>query len=318
MIRFCTILLAAVFCGENVIAQTTIKKELDVGFASLDAVKPILQQALTPQGKFVLLPAKGSVMVIDTPEGILAAEAALGNAELPNPTVALDFKFVTGLPSRSRKITVAQEVPFPIEYEAPQIIVNPGGNYTVIPATPTRFVTRNIGVTSETASTLNPDGSVTLDIDTESTTFDGFVNYGSAILPAGQIGNVPVIDQVGDPAFFSPFARSGDILLPIISTTRISTSVVIRPRVNLGVVSLDVMPRLTVETDETEESVGGLHTIDLSEFSTQVDVQNEGVGRVYGFPKADDEFNRRFFGAEDADSGRAAIVVKAKIRPPEE
>lgn len=318
MIRFCTILLAAVFCAGSAVSQTTIKKEIDVGFASLDAVKPILKQSLTPQGKFVLLPAKGSVMVIDTPEGIIAAETALGNAELPNPTVSLDFKFVTGLPSRSRKISMAQEVPFPIEYNAPQIIVNPTGNYTVIPATPSKFVTRNIGVTSETVSTLNPDGSVTLDIDTESTAFDGFVNYGSAILPAGQIGTVPVLDQVGDPAFFSPFARSGDILLPVISTTRISTSVVIRPRVKLGVVSLDVMPRLTVETEETDEAVGGLHTIDLSEFSTQVDVQNDSVGRVYGFPKAGDDFNRRFFGAEDPDNGAAAIVVKAKIQPPEE
>lgn len=314
MKRSCVFLLATVLFAGIASAQTTIKKEIDVGFAPIQTVKPVLEKALTPQGKFVMLSAKGSVMVIDTPDGILAAEEALGQADLPNPRVALDFEFVTGLPPRKREITVAQEVPFPIEYEAPKIIVNPGGNYTVVPATPTKFTTRSIGVTSESSSRLNRDGSVTLDISTESTAFDGFVTYGSAILPAGGISSVPVIDQVGDPVFFAPYVNTGEVSLPIISTTRISTSVVIRPNVDLGVVKLDAMPRLTVEIDKVAEDI---HTFDLRNFITQIEIQNGEVGRVYGFPAADDDFNRRFFGAEDPDRGSTAIEVKAKIGPPE-
>lgn len=45
----------------------------------------------------------------------------------------------------------------------------------VVPATPTKFQTRNIGVTSESTSTLHPDGSVTLDRSTESTELEGFI-----------------------------------------------------------------------------------------------------------------------------------------------
>lgn len=315
MNRFSALLLAAAFCGATASAQTTIKREIDVGYAPLETVKPILEKALSPRGKFVMLSGKGSIMVIDTPDGILAAETALEQAEMPNPTVALDFEFVTGLPQRTRKITMAQEVPFPLEYSAPTIIVSPTGNHTVIPATPTKFTTRSIGVTSETTSRLNRDGSVTLDINTESTAFDGFVNYGSAILPAGGIGSIPVLDQVGDPVFFSPFINTGGVSLPIISTTRISTSIVIRPNVDLGVVKLDVMPRLTVEIDKVEEDI---HTFDLRNYITQIEVQNGEVGRVYGFPAADDDFNRRFFGAEDPDDGSTAIKVRAKLGPPEE
>ncbi|MEX2578093.1 MAG: hypothetical protein WD342_03465 [Verrucomicrobiales bacterium] len=310
---------AAVFAASSglVSAGETIRQEIDVGFAALETVGPVLEAAMTEKGKFVLLPGKGSVLVIDTPEGVLAAEEALAKADLPNAKVELDFKFVTGLSARRQVLTVAREVPFPTEYQGPQIVVGTGGEFTVIPATPTRFRTRHIGVTSEIASTLNPDGSITLDIDTESSEFEGFVNYGSAVLAAGKTGTVPVVDRVDDPVFFGPFINAGGIRLPVVSTTRLSTSVVVRPRIHLGVVNLEVMPRLTVDFDEVEEPDGTVHTIDLEEFRTSIDVPNRGTGRVRGFKNADDAFNRRFFGAENPDEGSTAIVVKASIRPPE-
>ncbi len=299
-------------------AQGTIKKEIDVGFARMELVKPILKQALSPIGKFVMLPNKGSVMVIDTPQGVMAAEVALAEAELPEVDVALDFEFVTGLPPRHSQITVAREVPFPTGYTAPTIIVGPGGGFTVVPSTPTGFQTRNIGVTSETSSSVNPDGSINLDINYESTEFEGFINYGSAILPAGVVGTVPVTGSVANPLFFEPFINSGDLNLPIISTTRISTSVVIRPRVNLGAVYLDVMPRFTVvpEPDEGGQSGRKPYEVDLNDFRTTVEIPNREVGRVYGFSGASDAFNRHFFGAENPDKGSTAIVVKATIKPP--
>lgn len=306
--------LGIIFCFSSGFAQTTIKKEIDVGFAELEVIRPLLEDALSPSGKFVMLPGKGSVMVIDTPDGILRAEQAVKTADLPEAEVALDFQFITGLPSRRQQLTVAQEVPFPVEYAPPTIIVGPSGPTAVIPATPTKFQKRNIGVTSETTSTLNPDGSISLDIDFENSEFEGFVNYGSAILPAGGIGSVPLIDQVADPTYFSPFLNSGDIKLPIFSTTRISTSILIRPRVELGVIYVDAMPRFTVllETEEAKPQ-----TVDLQKYRISIPVQNGKVGRAYGFEKAGEEFNRRFFGAENPDEGGTAIVVKAKVQPPE-
>ena len=295
------------------IGQTTTKKELNVSFAPLEVIKPILEKALTKQGKFLMLANKGAVLVIDTPEGILAAEAAIAGAQLPPADIALDFQFVTGLPERRTTITMAQEVPFPVEFAPPTIFVGGGRVTGVVPATPTKFQTRNIGVTSESVSTRNPDGSITLDINTESTALDGFINYGSAILPAGAIGAVPVNGLVGDPGFFTPFINTGGISLPIISTTRISTSIVIRPRLEAGVVNLDMMPRLQVVLEGSQMEP---QLVDLKQFHTTVAVPNNEVARVYGFTGADDAFNRRFFAAKDPESGGTAVVVKAKATPP--
>jgi hypothetical protein len=293
--------------------QGTVKKEIDVAFAPIEVVKPLLEKALSPRGKFVMLANKGAVLVIDTPSGILAAEQAIATANLPVPDVALDFQFVTGLPTRKSSITMAQEVPFPTAFAPPTIIVGPNGLVTgVVPATPTNFQTRNIGVTSESTGTLNPDGSVTLDLTTESTELEGFIQYGSGVFPAGAVGAIPVPGQVADPLFFAPWIQAGGISLPVIATTRITTSVVVRPRVHAGVVNLDLMPRLEVKLEGSEMEP---EQVDLKEFQTLLPVQNGQVGRVRGFTGAGEEFNRRFLGARDPATGDSAIVVKVAIRP---
>lgn len=302
--------------GMSSFGQSTIKKEIDVGFADLETVRPVLKSALSPAGKFVLLPAKSAVLVIDTPQGILAAEQAIAVAAFPQADVALDFQFVTGLPRR-KSITVAQEVPFPTAYTPPTIIVQPGGGYTVIPATPTKFQKRNIGVTSETTSTINPDGTITMDINTEHTEFEGFINYGSAILPAGGVGTVPVNGNVANPVFFNPFIDAGSINFPIISTTRITTTIVIRPRVHLGAVELDVIPRLEVHPEQVAESEREPESVDLGQFRTTISIPRNRTGRFYGFQGASDEFANQFFGAKDPDKGRSAIMVKATLKKPE-
>lgn len=300
-------------------AQETIKKELDVSFADLEAVRPILEGVLSPVGKFVLLPQKGSVLVIDTAAGIAAAEAALAAADLEEPSVALGFRFVTGLPSQRTQITVGQEVPLPVEYAPPTIFVEPFGGFTIVPATPTKFETRTFGVISDTTRTLNPDGSVTVDTTLESSSLDGFIDYGAAIFPSGGIGVIPANGAVGTPVFFGPFIEAGAIPMPIISTTRISTSVVVRPRVELGKVHLDMIPRLRVgEENTTGEARYDPVEIDLRQFRTTLIVNNKEVGRAYGFTGAGEEFNNRFFGAKDPHTGRSAVMVKVEIGPPVE
>lgn len=304
--------LAACF-SLSVQAQQTIKKELDVGFASIDVIRPVIKDALSPQGRFVMLAGKGAILVIDTPEGILAVEQALGAANLAQVDVALQFQFRTGLPPRRTRISMVREVPLPTAYDAPKIIVGPNGPIGFIPPTPTNFQKRDFGVTSDTTTRMNPDGSVTMDINLEHTELEGFINYGSAILPVGNVGTVPVANQVGNPVFFSPFINSGGISLPVISTTRISTSVVIRPQVTAGVVSLDMMPRLVVAgTDAEAEDL----VVNLSQFRTTLAVKNNEFGRVHGFTGASEEFNRRFFDAKPDDKdGSVAITVKAEIKP---
>jgi hypothetical protein len=301
-------------------AQQTIKKEVDIGLASIDTVRLVIKDALSPQGKFVMLPGKNSILLIDTPQGILAVENAIAaaGAKIPKPDVALNFKFQTGLASRRSRIEMTRQLPLPTEYNAPTIIVGPNGPIGVVPATPTKFQQSDIGVVSDTTTRVNPDGSLTVDVNLQHTEFEGFINYGSAILPAGGVGAVPVANGVGNPQFFGPLINSGDILMPIISTTRISTSVIIRPRVVANVVHLDMMPQLIVapNEDEAKDGVEDL-VVNLPQFQTTVAVENGEFGRAHGFPGASEEFNRRFFDAKPGDKdGAVAITVKAELKPP--
>ena len=138
------------------------------------------------------------------------------------------------------------------------------------------------------------------------------------LLPISPVrtGAVPVPGQAADPLFFTPFINTGGVSLPIIATTRITTSIVVRPRVQAGVVNLDLMPRLEVHVEGTKTEP---EQIDLKQFHTTLSVQNGQVGRVRGFTGADEEFNRRFLGAKDAEAGETSIVVKvsAKAASPE-
>jgi len=301
-------------------AQQTVKKEIDVGLAPIETVRLVIKDALSPQGKFVMLPGKNSILLIDTPQAIAAVEKALAGAaaKIPQPDVALNFRFQTGLPSRRTKIEMTRQVPLPTAYDAPTIIVSPNGPVRVIPPTPTDFEVRDFGTVSDTTTTLNPNGTITMDINVEHTEFGGFINYGSAILPNSGIGVVPVANPVGNPRFFSPYIEGGGILMPIIDTTRISTSVIIRPRVAGGVVSLDMMPRLLIapNEDEAKDGVEAL-VVNLTQFQTTLDVRNGEFGRAHGFRGASDEFNRRFFDAKPNDrEGAVAITVGAELKPP--
>ncbi len=289
----------------------TSKKEVDIGFASIEEIRPILKQALSPQGKFVMLQGKASILIIDSPQNIQAAEAALAAANLSAPDVFLSAGVQTGLPPQRSNIRIGREVPFPIEYARPTVIVHPDGQYTVVPSSPTKFVKRNIGFTSETQTRVNPDGSVTMDVNTEHTEFEGFINYGSAIFPGGAVGAIPVSGQTSHPQFFSPLFIQGGINVPIVSTTRISTSIIIRPRVSKGIVSIDMMPQLTVEVSEpgVEDVV-----LNLKQFQTTVDVKNKAVGRVRGFNGASEEFNKEFLGVDPNKEGDVAIVFKVELR----
>ena len=85
-----TFLFASITTG---LAQQKVKKELDVGFASLESVRPILKKVLSPRGQFVLLPGKGTVLVIDDITHIAAAEAALARRGIAQSKRGHEFRF---------------------------------------------------------------------------------------------------------------------------------------------------------------------------------------------------------------------------------
>jgi general secretion pathway protein D len=102
-------------------------------------------------------------------------------------------------------ITVAREFYYPTEFDAPQVSPpTPNTNTVVVPAWPTDFQARNVGVVLEVKPTITSDlKRVFLNIKPEVTEFDGFINYGSQIragtgnllVPAGTLISNNIINQ---------------------------------------------------------------------------------------------------------------------------
>jgi general secretion pathway protein D len=104
-------------------------------------------------------------------------------------------------------ITVAREFYYPTEFDAPQVSPpTDNTNTVVIPAWPTDFQARNVGVVLEVKPTITSDlKRVSLNIKPEVTEFDGFINYGSQIragggdqqplVPAGTLISNNIINQ---------------------------------------------------------------------------------------------------------------------------
>jgi len=199
-----------------------IRKELPTNHASVDLLRPILKKVLSPQGRFVVLPNKGKVLVIDTADKVRAAELALATMDSPAPDVLLDFAINPGnkAPRKTRILNPPEawsDFPYPTAYLPPRIpnVVGFGGNFVVTPAHPTGFKRRKVGYILETQGTVNTDGSVTLDINSSNTQFAGFINYGSAIFGSGSQGIVPLNGPIANPAFFGPLISANQILMPI-------------------------------------------------------------------------------------------------------
>jgi general secretion pathway protein D len=121
--------------------------------------------------------------------------------------------------------------PYPIAFDPPQLVTQTNNNNTgglvlvtqnpptVIPATPTDFKRRSVGVRLVSRPQVTADNkTIDLSLVPEVVDFEGFVNYGSAIL----IGNPA--DPNAAPALLSPNL----INQPVFNTRRISTKVLVR------------------------------------------------------------------------------------------
>lgn len=295
-----------------------IRKELPTNHASADLLRPLLKKVLSPQGRFVVFPTKGTVLVIDTADKVRAAELALATMKSPVPDVLLDFAFNPGnkVHRKSRLLNAPEsygDFPFPTAYLAPRIVANGAGGYIVTPAHPTGFKRRKVGNILETQATANADGSVTIDINASNTEFAGFINYGSAVFGSRAQGIIPVNGQIADPRFFGPVINTGPILMPIFDTTKISTQIIVRPSVSNNIITVDMIPQLKILTS-VEPGVAG-KVISLKQYRTSLLIQNGKVGAVNGFKGASPEFNRRFLGGKEGSEGHTSIKIRAQVQP---
>ncbi len=299
------------------LGQDLAREKLTTGHVPIEVLRPALEKVLSAEGRFVILPGQGQILVIDRAENIRAAAIAIATLEAPPPQVALDFAFKTNVApgmAGPQPVDSFGSFPFPTRWQGPRIIQQGNNVFTVIPAHPTGFKRRAVGDILETNGTINPDGSLSLDINAEHTEFEGFINYGSGIFASGTPGMVPVVNGVRNPQFFAPFLTESRILVPIFSTTRLSTQILVRPEVVRNQVRLDLVPQLEIETDEPG---AGRLKVPLSRFRTRLDVNQGQVGKINGFDGASAEFNRAVLGAGDEDEGGTAILIRPTIRPGE-
>ena len=83
-----------------------------------------------------------------------------------------------------------RELIYPVEFDPPQLSKSPSrelnGAFPVAPAHPVTFESRNCGFQSQVTPIVTAKGELEVRLKMESTTFDGFVNYGSPITTAGK------------------------------------------------------------------------------------------------------------------------------------
>lgn len=300
-------------------AEQLSRQELPTKYADPALIRATLEENLSPEGSFVILPNKGKVLVIDRPTRLQAASEALAAMDSPSPEIQLNLGVRTGgqrqpirQPNVLGPVQSRSSFPFPTEFDPPRILVGPNGTYAVIPAHPKNFQRRNLGITMETDATINPDGSINVSINREDVEFQGFINYGSPILSLGTAGSIPVLNQAGNPTFFSPFITENNILVPIFETTRISTSVVVYPQLEDDFVRVHLLPELSV----TDLELGWKdRSFQLRDLRTTIDLQNGKVASLRDFTAAPEGFGSHFFSTPDQPQGETEIVLKAQVRP---
>ena len=177
--------------------------------------------------------------------GILAVSGVFNDPQFQTVLRALDQATGTDLMTAPRtiaksgqraKIEVVQEFIYPTEFDPPEIpesvgiatnFPGPGdddsedqstgdGTAPILPATPTSFEARNLGVTLEVEPIISEDNrSVDLNISPEFVEFLGFVDYGSDITQVS-FGNLG-----------ARLLTQNDILQPIFRKIGLSTSVTV-------------------------------------------------------------------------------------------
>jgi hypothetical protein len=308
-LAFAGLLAAGAVSGAGELAR----QKVATGHVPIEALRPALEKVLSPEGRFVILPGQGQILVIDHAENIAAAVEAIARIEAPPPKVVLDFAIKTNVAAGMagpRPVEAPGDFPFPTRYEPPRVIGIAPNTFVVVPAHPTAFRRRAVGDTLETSGIVNADGTVSLDINAEHTEFEGFINYGSPIFTSDVPGAVPVINGVANPLFFGPILQQNNIRVPIFQTTRLNTRILVRPEAVGNRVTLNLVPQIEIESAEAgAETV----TVPLTQHLTTLEIQNGQTGKINGFSGASAAFNRAFLGAGEDDEGGTVIQIRARI-----
>jgi beta-lactamase regulating signal transducer with metallopeptidase domain len=124
---------------------------------------------------------------------------------------------------RKAIVNIVRELAYPTEFTPPETRdAKPGQPYR-IPATPTAFEVRNVGITLEVTPQITRDNRIISELKPAAVEFLGFVNYG-----AGAPGKTAASDDMLDAAL-RPVANTSDVInQPIFRKREVQTTVILR------------------------------------------------------------------------------------------
>ncbi len=134
--------------------------EIPIGFVPPAWVVQEVRKALSPQGRFVLLNATGSVRVIDSDDRIAAVSRLLARLAKAPSIVTLKIEVIhSGTKSVQTQIQpdaaiAGTELPYPHKFLPPKIAQNSSGGFIVTPSQPTDFRSRTVGASEGTAQVI--------------------------------------------------------------------------------------------------------------------------------------------------------------------
>lgn len=153
---------------------------------------------------------------------------------------------VTARSGRTAIVRVAREFPYPTEFSPPETRNNESGQTYRIPATPTAFEVRDVGISLDVKPEITKDNRIICELTPSAVEFLGFVNYGD--------GGPKKANEFEDAldAALRPSPNTEDAInQPIFRKRAVNTTVILRSGQTV------VLGGLSREDEQTTEAASG-------------------------------------------------------------
>lgn len=292
-------------------AQDMMRREMPTGILPPEVVRSVIDKHKSKDGRYVLLSNRQRVLVIDVPDHWFAVEEAIMKVDPSKLDVALDFAFRTVVPPVTA-ITVPVDpfeklegdFPVPTRYSPPRVILNGGGFYTVVPATPTTFTRRNVGVSMEADPFAVTKRITSAAGSTHEPDFEGYIANASGTFAGGKTGVLPVLAQVAQPEFFASMLKKAGVESKISPDTVIESQLLVNPTIRPAGVVLELTPQLVVN---------GKRKVTFPEYRTTAQLDGGQPATLEGFAGAPAEFNQHFLD-ERGEAGGTLINIRGRVK----
>lgn len=266
-------------------------EDIPLGALPADVVKSLVQKNLSPQGRFVILIANGTVRVFDTPQNIAQARKAMSDMQNAPALVGFEFIIKTGM-HKVTKVTSSGPVegfPVPQTYSPPQIYPS-GHGYVVIPSTPTSFTTETFGPTTTITQTSIEGG-------------EAHRYGGTTVFP--KPAAVTICAKAPDPAALRDWAvKNGAAPESEPAWTAARTEILVTPEhADFGMI-MTLQPQVVVTSADGKSRV-----VPLRVCTASVTVKQGTPVVLDGFPGADPDFYRLFLGAQESTADTISSVT---------